>query len=283
MTDEIADAAGEIAGGKPRPGGGASRSRPLLHALTASAGILLFLAVWTFAAAELPPSRLVSPLATLVHIRDNFFFSPRLEVFGLGRTGYAALLLYTVRNLMIGLAIGGSVGIIIGIASARFRPLRFVVDPIVLVLGTVPVLVAAPLFLLWFGVVPFAQVLLVGAYSAVMMVIFAQRAADNVDPVYEQSAMTRGASWRQRLGLVLIPGSFPEILGGLRITLASAWGLEIFAEILGAPSGIGQGIKTLSYGNNVAGILACVCLVAAAAIATDMLLVAVARRLTRWA
>jgi len=239
--------------------------------------------VWTAIAAELPPSRLVSPLAAAVHLWDNFVRSPRLEVFGLGRTGYGALLLYTTRNLLVGLTLGSVIGIVVGVASARLRPLRLLVDPIVLVLGTVPVLVAAPLFLLWFGVVPFTQALLVGAYSTVMMVIFSQRAADNVDPVYEQSAMTRGASWHHRLRYVLIPGIVPEILGGLRITLASAWGLETFTEILGAPSGIGQGIKTLTYGNNVAGILACVGLVAVTAIVTDMLLVAAGRRLTRWA
>jgi NitT/TauT family transport system permease protein len=283
MTEEMTDAAGALAGGKLEIDRGRLRPGALVRMLTAPAGIILFLAVWTLAAASLPPSRLVSPLATLVHVWDNFLVSPRLEVFGLGRTGYGALLLYTTGNLMIGLAGGSAIGIVVGVASARLRPLRLFVDPIVLVLGTVPVLVAAPLFLLWFGVVPFAQVLLVGTYSAVMMVIFGQRAADNVDPVYEQSATTRGASWQQRIRYVLVPGTFPEILGGLRITLASAWGLEVFTEILGAPSGIGQGIKTLTYGNNVAGILGCVSLVALAAIATDMLLLAIARRLTRWA
>jgi ABC-type nitrate/sulfonate/bicarbonate transport system permease component len=204
-------------------------------------------------------------------------------VFGLGQTGYAALLVYTTRNVMIGLALGGAFGILIGIASARLRPLRLVADSIVLVLGTVPVLVAAPLFLLWFGVVRFTQVLLVAVYSAIMMVIFSQSAADNVNPVYEKSAMTLGASWFDRLRFVLIPGTVPEILGGIRITLASAWGLETFAEILGAPSGIGQAIKTLTNVNNVSGMLACVSLVAMTAILTDTLLVLIARRITRWA
>lgn len=261
----------------------AYRGRALRDVVTVPAGVLLFLLAWTAVAAELPPSRLVSPWATANDLWNNFLRSPRMAVFGLGDTGYGMLLLYTARNLIAGLVIGGAFGIVIGIASARFDLLRLIVDPIVLVLGTVPVLVAAPLFLLWFGVVPFTQVLLVAAYSAIMMVIFSQAAADNVDPVYEKSAKTFGASWFQRLRFILIPGTIPEILGGLRITLASAWGLEAFAEILGAPSGIGQAIKTLTNVNNVAGMLACVSLVAVAAIATDMMLVLAARRITRWA
>jgi ABC-type nitrate/sulfonate/bicarbonate transport system permease component len=251
--------------------------------LVALAGIAIFFAVWAGAAMMMPESRLVSPLKAAEDLYTNFVVSPRLDVFGLGDAGYGMLTLYTLENVLVGLAIGATIGILIGVASVFIRPLRMAIDPIVLVMGTVPVLVAAPLFLLWFGVVPFTQVLLVTFYSAVMMVLFSQKAVENIDPIYERSAMTFGASLLRRLRHVFIPGSIPEILGGLRITLASAWGLEVFAEILGAPSGIGQAIKALTNLNNVSGLLACVAMVAVVAIATDALLVLVAARLTRWA
>ena len=251
--------------------------------LVAVAGIAIFFAVWAGAAAVMPESRLVSPLKAAEDLVANFIFSPRLDVFGLGDAGYGMLTLYTLENVLIGLAIGGTIGILIGVASAFIQPLRIAIDPIVLVMGTVPVLVAAPLFLLWFGIVPFTQVLLVAFYSAVMMVLFSQKAVENLDPIYERSAMTFGASLGRRLRHVFIPGSIPEILGGLRITLASAWGLEVFAEILGAPSGIGQAIKALTNLNSVSGLLACVAIVAIVAIATDALLLLLAGRLTRWA
>ncbi|MBV8586522.1 MAG: ABC transporter permease subunit [Verrucomicrobia bacterium] len=247
------------------------------------AGLALFFAAWWWAASQLPRSRLVTPLEAGQDLWANFLYSPRLGVFGLGDTGYGSLLLYTISNVLIGLVTGGAIGGLMGVASGRLKLLRLFVDPIVLVLGTVPVLVAAPLFLLWFGVVPFTQVLLVAFYSAVMMVLFSQRAAENISPIYERWALTLGAGLNARIRHVLIPGTVPEIIGGLRITLASAWGLEIFAEILGAPSGIGQAIKALTNISNVPGLLACVVLVAVTAIVTDMLLVAVAKRVTAWA
>jgi ABC-type nitrate/sulfonate/bicarbonate transport system permease component len=255
----------------------------LISALYTIAGIGLFFAVWWLAASQLPRSRLVTPLDALGDLWANFLDAPRLGVFGLGKTGYGSLLLYTLSNVFIGLLTGGAVGVIVGIASTRLKFLRAMVDPILLVLGTVPILVAAPLFLLWFGVVPFTQVLLVAFYSAIMMVLFSQRAAENINPVYERWAMTFGAGLGLRVRHILIPGTVPEILGGLRITLASAWGLEVFAEILGAPSGIGQAIKALTNLNNVPGLLACVVLVAVTAIATDILLVRLARRIAAWA
>lgn len=247
------------------------------------AGVVVFLAAWWFASSQLPASRLASPFVAANEVWLNFIYSPRLEVFGLGRTGYGALLLYTARNVFTGLAIGGTIGLIIGVASARLRPLRVLVDPVVLVLGTVPVIIAAPLFLLWFGVVPYTQVLLVSVYAVVMMITFGQRAVDNLDPVYELSAATMGAGWLDRLRLILIPGIVPQVVGGFRVTLASAWGIETFAEILGAPSGIGQAIKTLTNVNDVAGLLACVALVAVVAIVMDAILMFAARQITKWA
>ena len=225
----------------------------------------------------------MTPLEAGRDLWTNFLYSPRLGVFGLGKVGYGSLMLYTLCNVFVGLITGGAIGILIGVSSARLRLLRVFVDPVVLVLGTVPILVAAPLFLLWFGVVPFTQVLLVALYSAVMMVLFSQRAAENVDPIYERWAMTFGGRLGDRIRHILVPGTVPEIIGGLRITLASVWGLEIFAEILGAPSGIGQAIKALTNLSNVPGLLACVVIVAVTAIVTDVVLVVLARRVTAWA
>jgi ABC-type nitrate/sulfonate/bicarbonate transport system permease component len=266
-----------------RPDNRARSRQQLISVLYSVLGISLFFAVWWFAASQLPRSRLVTPLDTVRDIWANFFYSPRLGVFGLGEVGYGSLLLYTLGNVLVGLLSGGAIGILVGTASARLKLLRAFVDPIVLVLGTVPVLVAAPLFLLWFGVVPFTQVLLVALYSAVMMILFSQRAAQNINPVYERWAMTFGAGPAFRIRHILIPGTVPEIIGGLRITLASAWGLEVFAEILGAPSGLGQAIKALTNLNNVSGLLACVVIIAATAIFTDALLFVLARRIAAWA
>ncbi len=266
-----------------RKGGQRSIPRKLFDGLYTVGGIVLFFGLWWGAAIRLPRSRLVTPIDAGHDLWTNFLYSPRLGVFGLGEVGYGSLMLYTVCNVLIGLSVGGTIGIVIGTASARLKTLRVFVDPVVLVLGTVPVLVAAPLFLLWFGVVPFTQVLLVVVYSAVMMVLFSQRAAENLNPLYERWAMTFGAGVALRIRRILIPGIVPEIVGGLRITLASAWGLEIFAEILGAPSGIGQAIKALTNLNNVSGLLACVLIIALTAIVTDILLFILARRIAAWA
>jgi ABC-type nitrate/sulfonate/bicarbonate transport system permease component len=108
--------------------------RNFIGTLYTVAGLGLFIGVWLYAASQLPRSRLVTPLEVGSDIRTNFLYSPRLGVFGLGKVGYGSLLLYTVGNVLTGLATGGAIGIVIGSASARLRFLRLFVDPVVLVL-----------------------------------------------------------------------------------------------------------------------------------------------------
>ena len=81
-------------------------------------GIGLFFGVWWVAASQLPRSRLVTPLEAGRDLWTNFFYSPRLGVFGLGKIGYGSLLLYTLSNVFVGLVTGGVIGVLIGIASA---------------------------------------------------------------------------------------------------------------------------------------------------------------------
>jgi NitT/TauT family transport system permease protein len=152
----------------------------------------------------------------------------------------------------------------------------------VLTLGTLPIVAAAPLLVLWFGIVSFTQVILVAAYTAILLIQFAQRAAENLDPVYEARARTCGASRWVELRKILLPAVIPEILAGLRISLAFGWGLEAFAETLAAPSGIGQAIVTLANTDDVTGIMACVLLIGLTAIVFDVALVLGAKVVTVW-
>src|ERR1700740_2211121 len=93
----------------------ASLRQELVRSLYMVAGVALFFVGWWLAASQLPRSRLVTPLEGAQDIWTNFFYSPRLGVFGLGNVGYGSLLLYTISNVVIGLIVGGTIGTLIGI------------------------------------------------------------------------------------------------------------------------------------------------------------------------
>jgi ABC-type nitrate/sulfonate/bicarbonate transport system permease component len=111
----------------------------------------------------------------------------------------------------------------------------------------------------------------VAIYVAVILYVFAQRAADNLDPVYEESAYTLGATPQRIVRDILIPATVPQILGGIRIALASAWGLEAIAELLGAQYGIGKIVQVLAGATDVQGIFAALLVLGLVAIIFDAL------------
>ena len=127
-----------------------------------------------------------------------------------------------------------------------------------------------------------SAVCLVIFYVAVILYLSAQRAATNLDPVYEESARTLGATPRQMVRDILIPATVPEILGGLRIALAGAWGLEAIAELLGSQSGIGKVLEALAGATDPQGIMATLVLLGLTAILADALLALAVTRIAAW-
>lgn len=245
-------------------------------------GLVLLVAVWWALTRMISRTALPLPQDVFQRVGENFFSAPELALYGVGENGLLDSIIYTVENVLLAVAIGGTLGTLAGLSSARVRLLRELIDPIVLTAGTIPILVTAPFFLIWFGVARVSALLLVVLYVSTILYIFAQRAADNLDPVYDEAARTLGASRTRMIRDVLIPGTVPEILGGIRIALAGAWGLEAIAELLGLPNGIGKVIQVLAQQADAEGILAALVFLGAVAVVFDGLTASAFRWLTRW-
>jgi ABC-type nitrate/sulfonate/bicarbonate transport system permease component len=247
-------------------------------------GLLVIVALWWCVSAlgVLPPVFLPSPIQVASVIAGNFFSSSYLANFNLGTGGFAASLLYTTTNVLLALVISCLAGITLGLTSDRVDVVRAVVDPILMTAGTIPILVTAPFFLIWFGTGRAGQVVLLTIYATVIVYLFAQRAAANLDPVYESAARTLGAGPIRILAGVYLRGTLPQVLGGIRIALAGAWGLEAFAELLGAPNGIGRVIQGLATSTDIPTIMAAILVLAIAALGCDAIVAATFGYITRW-
>ena len=245
-------------------------------------GLLILLAIWQALTAVLPPSSLPTPWAALIRIKQDFITAEELSFYGLPNTGLLGSMIYTATNVVIAVALGSVAGALAGLVTARFAMIRALLDPIMMTMGTIPILVLAPFFLIWFGVKRITAVLLVAIYVAVILYIFAQRAADNLDPIYEESALTLGASPRRIVRDILIPGTVPQILGGVRIALGGAWGLEAIAELLGAQYGIGKIVQVLAGATDVEGIFAALIVLGLVAVIFDGLAAFAIARVAGW-
>src|SRR5262245_50586622 len=247
-------------------------------------GLLLLIALWWGVSSLELVSRLFLPPPGEVArtIAENLFSSPYLASYHLGGSGLSASLVYAASNVLLATAISCVVGIMLGFITARVDLFRSILDPVVLTAGTIPILVTAPFFLIWFGTSRAAQIALLILYGTTIVYLFAQRAVTNLDPLYVAAAQALGASPRRILLYVYLVGTLPEVFGGIRIALAGAWGLEAVSELLGAPKGIGRVIQAMGSGMDTPTMMAAIFALAIGAVGFDVIVAAVFGFITRW-
>jgi ABC-type nitrate/sulfonate/bicarbonate transport system permease component len=246
------------------------------------AGAVLFIALWELASLLVSPIILPGPLSVLRRAATDFWSAPALSYYGVEDPSLAGNLAYTAENVAIAALTGAVIGVTLGLLSARVWFVRAAMDPVMMTAGTVPILIAAPFLLIWFGVGRASAVSLVAFYIVVILYVSAQRAALNLDPIYENYALTLGGGRGRMLRDILIPGTVPEILGGFRIALAGSWGLEAVSELLGSQSGIGKVLEVLAGATDPQGILATLLVLGVAAILTDGLAATLIARFAAW-
>jgi ABC-type nitrate/sulfonate/bicarbonate transport system permease component len=268
----------------PSPGAAGRAWRSLVAAVDPLRllGLVLVVAIWQAVAQALPPIILPSPVSVVGRLWTDFLDAPSLSYYGLSNPNLYGNLLYTTQNVAIAVVVGAAIGVAAGLFTARFRLIRAIIDPIMMTAGTVPILIAAPFLLIWFGVGRFSAVSLVVFYVVVILYLFAQRAAGNLNPIYEDFARTLGASPRRIVLDLLVPATVPEILGGLRIALAGAWGLEAVAELLGSQEGVGKVLEVLAGATDTEGIMASLLMLGLTAMIVDTIAGWLVRRTTRW-
>jgi ABC-type nitrate/sulfonate/bicarbonate transport system permease component len=245
-------------------------------------GVIVAVFIWQLASSAMG-DRVPTPQEVIANAFDNLSSSDHFPGIGLPRGGYMPHLLFTAYNVLLGGGIGALVGIFAGLASAENRIVADVADPIVSILGTIPIVILAPFFLMWFGLSGVPQIALVAIYTATVLYLFAHRGAKNLPSAFTDYAATLGVSATQRFLRVRLPGALPEIFGGLRIAFSAAWGLSAVTEMLGGRLGAGRVLVALRSVYDLTGIMAVVLLLGAFAILLDCLILTVRLYVLRWA
>jgi sulfonate transport system permease protein len=138
-----------------------------------------------------------------------------------------------------GLAIGGGLGLLLGLLTGTFRSAETVLDSSLQMLRNIPALALIPLVILWFGIDESAKLFLVsvGVFFPIYLNTFHGIRA--VDPGLIEMARSYGLSGWSLYKEVILPGALPSILVGLRFSLGLMWVLLIVAETISAQAGIG--------------------------------------------
>jgi NitT/TauT family transport system permease protein len=148
-------------------------------------------------------------------------------------------LLPSLARLVVGSTLGITFGIATGVLIGLFSVARAALVPLVAALFPIPKIALLPLFVIWFGIDESSKYALIAFGTFTPTVVATFGAVDNVDRSLIRMGQSFGLPWTSIVRKIVLPGAFPAILSGLRISIAIAIILLVAAEMLGAEYGIG--------------------------------------------
>lgn len=145
----------------------------------------------------------------------------------------------SASRALVGLAIGGGLGLLLGLLTGSVRFFETLLDSSVQMVRNIPALALIPLVILWFGIDEAAKLFLIAVAVFFPIYLNTFHGIRNVDPGLIEMGRTYGLS---RWGLytqIILPGAMSSILVGLRFSLGLMWVILIVAETISAQAGIG--------------------------------------------
>ena len=139
-------------------------------------------------------------------------------------------------------------GTTLGILMAWFRPVRILLNPLVQALYPMPKSALIPVVVLWLGFGNASKILMIFIGCMLPITLSAFNGARGIDQVLIWSARSLGASRFATLIEIVVPGSLPEILAGIRTAMAFAFVLLVATELIVARQGLGYMIGWLGDG-----------------------------------
>lgn len=188
----------------------------------------------------------------------------------------------TLREVLFGLALALLAGLGFAVIMHLSETLRRVSQPLIVASQAIPILVVAPILVVWFGYGTGPKLAIVALICFFPIAVNALDGLRSVDPEAIKMMRTLDASRRQILWRVEAPTALPYAFSGAKIAVAVAMIGAVFGEWAGANSGLGHLILQDNAQLETARLFASVALLATMAIALFALLALAERRVITW-
>ncbi len=188
----------------------------------------------------------------------------------------------TMKEIFFGFLIGLAVGLAFGFLLRPFETLRLTFYPLIVASQAIPIIVFAPILVVWFGYG-------IGPKLAVVALVcffpIAVATADGLRAVDVQAVKmmrTLDASRRQLLWRLEMPTALPFTFSGAKIGVTFAPIAAVFGEWVGSDSGLGHLILQDNAQLNTARVFAAALVLSAIAIGLYGLVALAERRVVTW-
>jgi ABC-type nitrate/sulfonate/bicarbonate transport system permease component len=147
---------------------------------------------------------------------------------------------FSLVRLLLGVLLGGIPAIVLGLIMGWKRALRRIIDPLIALSYPVPKIALLPLVIVIFGIGENSKIILIAISAFFPMLISAVAAVRQINPIYRDVARNYGASRLQIFTKVIMPGSLPVLVSGIRITINTGLLVTLAVELISANEGLGS-------------------------------------------
>ena len=216
--------------------------------------------------------------------------SGSLEV-GIGDTTFFTLnfpaeiyshLLITLTETVLAFVIGTVFGLAIGLWLALSPTASAILDPYVKAANSMPRVILAPIFAMWFGLGIWSKVAL--AVTLVFFIVFfnVYQGVKEVSPVVLANARMLGANARQLLRTVYLPSATSWVFSSLHTSIGLAFVGAVVGEYLGSARGVGYLILQAEGTFDINTVFAGIVVLTVFALVLDLAVGVIEKRLMKW-
>ena len=147
----------------------------------------------------------------------------------------------TMVEIVIGFVVGSVLALLVGYGLARSDLFERLASPYLVAAQAIPILVLAPLFVIWFGPGLVSKVVICALIVFFPVAIATMVGIRSVDARLLELGRSLRATRRQILTTVEVPAALPNIFGGLRVGVT----LAVVGAIVGEWAGASKGLAVL--------------------------------------
>jgi ABC-type nitrate/sulfonate/bicarbonate transport system permease component len=181
-----------------------------------------------------------------------------------------------------GYGIAAVVGISLGMLFGISRGFREFFDPWLSALYATPSVALAPLIVIWFGVELGAKIVIVLITAVIPIILNTYTGVMSVGKEFQTLASSFCIPKNQVIYKILIPGSLPFIITGLRLGVSRGIVGVVVGEYFGSSEGLGYQLFAGLDTFNMPLMMSCAFLLAGTGVLFNDLILIVAKRMAPW-
>jgi NitT/TauT family transport system permease protein len=191
--------------------------------------------------------------------------------------------LFTLRNTVLGFALGVAVGMLLGIVIGSFKLVYSGLYPLLIGVNSVPKAAVVPILVLWLGIGTPPAVATAFLLCFFPIAVNVATGLATVEPELEDVLRSLGASKLDVLRKVGLPRSMPYFFASLKVAITLAFVGTVISETLASNDGIGYLMLQASSQFRVPLMFAGLAVIAIMGIATYVVFAMLEARVTGWA